>query len=186
MKDDRSDIISPALFAPDLMRSPNHKEQQISAKRIKRNDNMKGKSANSTTLGRPRSKINGSDIGNNDSHNNPKITSASSLPGNHTILCGKMPHNQTNHTSGGPTRGPCQSGFFYWKPITGREARNPCVKRITKTYLTGRKELVIEFECRRATFYCRQTSSGMGRCQPIKVLHTGLDKVLTVGCKCKA
>lgn len=75
----------------------------------------------------------------------------------------------------------CQGGFLSWNP----EKRNPCVKRIVKTYLGNRNEVVTEYECRRATFYCPQSLSGMGLCQAVKVFHSALGRILTVGCKCK-
>ena len=79
----------------------------------------------------------------------------------------------------------CQDGFLSWNPDHGVEKRNPCVKRIVKTYLGNRNEVVTEYECRRATFYCPQSLSGMGLCQAVKVFHSALGRILTVGCKCK-
>ena len=79
----------------------------------------------------------------------------------------------------------CQDGFLSWNPDHGVEKRNPCVKRIVKTYLGNRSEVVTEYECRRATFYCPQSLSGMGLCQAVKVFHSALGRILTVGCKCK-
>lgn len=79
----------------------------------------------------------------------------------------------------------CQGGFLSWNPDHGVEKRNPCVKRIVKTYLGNRSEVVTEYECRRATFYCPQSLSGMGLCQAVKVFHSALGRILTVGCKCK-
>ena len=188
MEDDRSGIVTPALFTPDLMRSPNRKEQQIRAKRMKRSDKTNHKFANFRPLARPSgSKLNGSGIEDMEFLNKSKSNSTSSslvIRNTGSLRSGRNP--ATHNTTNTPRPSPTTPGFIHWNPIPGREAKNPCVKSIKKTYLTGRKELIIEFECRRATFYCRQTSSGMGRCQAIKVHHTGLNEVFTVGCKCKA
>ena len=71
------------------------------------------------------------------------------------------------------------------QPVVRRDANNPCVKRIVKTYHTNRNEIVTEYECLKGSLYCPQTLSGMGRCEPINVHHAALGKILTVGCKCK-
>ena len=66
-----------------------------------------------------------------------------------------------------------------------RQVTHPCVKRIMKTYHTARDEIVTEYECWKSSFYCPQTLSGLSLCQPVKKFHSGLDKILTVGCRCK-
>ena len=66
-----------------------------------------------------------------------------------------------------------------------REVTQPCVKRIVKTYHAALDEIVTEYECWKSSFYCNQTLSGLYRCQPVMKFHAGLDKTLTVGCRCK-
>ena len=193
MKDNLSGRVTAELSTPDflhpgLLCSSKLKHQQIPAKRIKRNVNTKTSDlASTTTPTTPKelaSTMNGSaDTGN--LYKNLNISFASSTFGNRNVsikrLCRETPNNQTNNT----TSRPCQGGLLPWNPIPEQEARNPCVKRIVKWYFTNREEIVTEFECRKATIYCRQTSGVMGRCQPIKVQHSALGKIVTVGCKCK-
>ena len=66
-----------------------------------------------------------------------------------------------------------------------RKVTHPCVKRIVKTYHAAINEIVTEYECWKSSFYCPQTSSGLYRCEPVMKFHPGLDKTLTVGCRCK-
>ena len=66
-----------------------------------------------------------------------------------------------------------------------RKVTHPCVKRIVKTYHSARDEIVTEYECWKSSFYCPQTLSGLYGCRPVKKFHSGLDKILTVGCRCK-
>lgn len=66
-----------------------------------------------------------------------------------------------------------------------RQVTHPCVKRIVKTYHAALDEIVTEYECWKSSFYCPQTSSGLYRCEPVMQFHPGLDKTLTVGCRCK-
>jgi len=66
-----------------------------------------------------------------------------------------------------------------------RQVTHPCVKKIVKTYHAALDEIVTEYECWKSSFYCPQTSSGLYRCQPVKTFQPGLDKTLTVGCRCK-
>lgn len=107
--------------------------------------------------------------------------SSSSLPFNHPNASTRSICNGTSQNE----MASCQGGFLSWNPDHGAEKRNPCVKRIVKTYSGNRNEVVTEYECRRATFYCPQSLSGMGLCRAIKVFHSTFGKILTVGCKCK-
>ena len=66
-----------------------------------------------------------------------------------------------------------------------RKVTHPCVKRIVKTYHAALNEIVTEYKCWKSSFYCPQTSSGLYRCEPVMEFHPGLDKTLTVGCRCK-
>ena len=66
-----------------------------------------------------------------------------------------------------------------------RRVKHPCVKRTVKTYHAALNEIVTEYECAKSSFYCPQTSSGLYRCEPVMKFHPGLDKTLTVGCRCK-
>ena len=66
-----------------------------------------------------------------------------------------------------------------------RKVTHPCVKKIVKTYHAALNEIVTECECWKSSFYCPQTSSGLYRCEPVMKFHPGLDKTLTVGCRCK-
>lgn len=66
-----------------------------------------------------------------------------------------------------------------------RRATHPCVKKIVKTYHASLDAIVAEYECWQASFYCPQTLSGLGRCQPIKIFHAGLSQIVTTGCECK-
>ena len=73
-----------------------------------------------------------------------------------------------------------------WQSFRGRrQVTHSCVKRTVKTYHAALDEIVTEYECWKSSFYCDQTSSGLYRCEPVMTFHAGLDKTLTVGCRCK-
>lgn len=78
-----------------------------------------------------------------------------------------------------------ESKVSYQRASRRRRATHPCVKKIVKTYHASLDSIVAEYECWQASFYCPQTLSGLGRCQPIKSFHAGLGRIVTTGCECK-
>ena len=186
MEDDLSGHVTAELSTPDFLHpgvlsSSKLKQQQIRAKRIKKNVNTKTEASDLASTGTPTTPRNGLASKMNGSADSSSLGNRNrSIPN----VCGETPKNESNNATSEQARGPCQAGFLTWNPIPGQEARNPCVKSIVRFYFANREEIVTEFACRKASIYCRQTSGGMGRCQPIKVDYPALGKILTVGCKC--
>lgn len=102
------------------------------------------------------------------------------------------PTISTSKTNGSTSKSSdCHSGsaveskVSYLMASRRRRATHPCVKKIVKTYHASLDSIVAEYECWQASFYCPQTLSGLGRCQPIKSFHAGLGRIVTTGCECK-
>ena len=74
--------------------------------------------------------------------------------------------------------------FLPWNSHDGRNGRNPCVRKIVKTYYGKLDRVFTEYKCHRATFYCSPTFGGLGRCIAVKTFYVNINKVLTTACKC--
>lgn len=75
--------------------------------------------------------------------------------------------------------------FLPWNSHYGRNGRNPCVRKIVKTYYGKLDRVFTEYKCHRATFYCSPTFGGLGRCVAVKTFYVNISKVLTTACKCR-
>lgn len=75
--------------------------------------------------------------------------------------------------------------FLPWNSHYRRNGRNPCVRKIVKTYYGKLERVFTEYKCHRATFYCSPTLGGLGRCIAVKTFYVNINKVMTTACKCR-